>query len=104
MPNTLQVKLNGNNFELAIIRKAECSLIHSRMKSINFNVNHLQTEKANTKTALQQKLDDPTFTKLLNTIFSNKEKTYLLYKNNQIKRLDLLISKASNTNSMTAHR
>ena len=76
-PKTLQIKWNGNKFEQAIIKKAECLLIHNRVKCTNIEINHLQTEIANTKTSLQQKLAEPTFTNLQNTIFSNKEKTFL---------------------------
>ena len=73
-PKTLQIKWKGNKFELAIIKKAEHSLIHNRILYTNINLNHLHTEIANTKTSLQQKLDEPTFTDLKNTIFVNKEK------------------------------
>ena len=69
------------------------------MKCTNIKINHLQTEIANTQTSLQQKLDDPTFTNLQNTIFNNKEKTFLQYKNTQIKKLKNLISRASTTTS-----
>ena len=64
-PKTLQIKWKGNKFEQAIIKKAECSLIHNRIKCTNIKINHLQTEIANTKTSWQQKLDEPTFTDLL---------------------------------------
>ena len=94
---TLQIKWKENKFEQAIIKKAECSLIHNRIKCPNIKINHLQTEIANTKTSLQQKLDEPTFTDLLNIIFNNKEKTFLQYKNTQIKKLKLLISRSSTT-------
>ena len=30
-PKTLQIKWKGNKFEQAIIKKAECSLIHNRI-------------------------------------------------------------------------
>ena len=63
-PKTLQIKWKGNKFEQAIIKKAECSFIHNRIKSTNFKISHLQTEIANTKISLQQKLDEPTFTDL----------------------------------------
>ena len=83
-PKTLQIKWKGNNCEQAIIKKVECSLIHNRIKCTNIKINHLQTEIANTKTSLQQKLDEPTFTNLQNIIFNNKEKTFLQYKNTKI--------------------
>ena len=76
-PKTLQIKSKGNKFEQAIIKKAEYSLIHSRIKCSNMKINHLQTDIANTKTSRQQKLDEPTFTDLQNVIFNNKEKTFL---------------------------
>ena len=57
-------------------------------------MNHLQSEIANTKTSLQQNLDEPTFTNLQNTLFNNKE-----YKNTQIKKLKHLISTAPTTTS-----
>ena len=62
------------------------------------------TKIANTKTSLQQKLDEPTFTDLLNIIFNNKEKTFLQYKNTQIKKLKLLISRSSTTASKMASK
>ena len=93
-----------NNFEQAIIRKAECSPIHNRIMYTNIRINHLQTEIANTKISLQQKLDDPTFTNLQNTIFSHKEKTFLQYKNTQIKKLKNLIARASTTTSKMASK
>ena len=96
-PKTLQIKWKGNKFEQAIIKKAECSLIHNRIKGTNIKINHLQTEITNTKTSLQQKLDEPTFTDLLNIIFNNKEKTFLQYKNTQIKKLKHLISRSLTT-------
>ena len=96
---TLQIKGKGNTFEQAIIKKVECSLIHNRIKCTNIKINHHQTEIANTKTSLQQKLDRPTFTDLLNIIFNNKEKTFLQYKNTQIKKLKHLISRSSTTSS-----
>ena len=68
----MQIKWKGNKFEQAIIKKAECSLIHNRIKCTNIKINHFQT-----KTSLQQKLDEPTFTNLQNIIFNNKEKTFL---------------------------
>ena len=80
-PKTLQIKWKGNKFEQAIIKKAECSLINNRIKCTNIKINHLQTEIANTRRSLQQKLDEPIFTDLLNIIFINKEKTFLQYKN-----------------------
>ena len=103
-PKTLQIKWKGNKFEQAIIKKAECSLIHNRIKCTNIKINHLQTEIANTKTSLQQKLDEPTFTDLLNIIFNNKEKIFLQYKNTQIKKLKLLISRSSTTTSKMASK
>ena len=72
-PKTLQIKWKGKKFEQAIIKKAECSLIHNRIKCTNIKINHLQTEIANTKTFLQQKLDELTFANLQNTIFNNRE-------------------------------
>ena len=98
-PKTLQIKWKGSKFEQAIIKKAECSLIHNRIKCTNIKINHLQTEIANTKTSLQQTLDEPTFTDLLNIIFNNYEKTFLQYKNTQIKKLKLIISRSSTTAS-----
>ena len=103
-PKTLQIKWKGDKFEQAIIKKAECSLIHNRIKCTNIKINYLQTEIANTKTSLQQKLDEPTFTDLLNIIFNNKEKTFLQYKNTQIKKLKLLISRSSTTTSKMASK
>ena len=79
--------LKGNRFEQAIIKKAECSIIHNRIRCINIKINYLQTEIANIKTSLQQKLDEPTFTILQNIIFNNKENIFLQYKNTQIKKL-----------------
>ena len=67
--------------EQTIIKKAEHSPIYNRIKCTNIKINYLQTEIANTKTSLQQKLDEPTFTNLQNVIFNNKEKTFLQYKN-----------------------
>ena len=90
-------------FEQAIIKKAECSLIHNRINCTNIKIHHLQTEIANTKTSLQQKLDEPTFTDLQNIIFNNKEKTFLQYNNTQIKKLKHLISRSSTTTSKTAN-
>ena len=86
-PKTLQIKLKGNKFEQAIIKKAECSSIHNRIKCINIKINHLQTEIANTKISLQQKLDEPTFTDLQNITFNNKGKTFLQYKNTQSRQV-----------------
>ena len=63
-------------FEQAIIKKAEHSLIHNRIKYTNIKINCLQSEIANTKTSQQQKLDEPTFTNLQNIIFNDKEKTF----------------------------
>ena len=103
-PKTLQIKLNGNRLEQAIIKKAECSLIYNRIKCTNIKINHLQTKIACTKTSLQQKLDEPTFTNLQNTIFNNKAKTFLQYKNTQIKKLKLLISRFSTTSSKMASK
>ena len=73
---TLHLKNQMERQELwtAIIKKAECSLIHNWIKGTNIKINHLQTEIANTKMSLQQKIDEPTFTNLENTIFSNKDK------------------------------
>ena len=96
-PKTLQIKWKGNKFEQAIIKKAEHSLICNRIKCTNTKINHLQTEIANTKTSLQQKVDEPTFTDLQNIIFNNKEETFLQYKNTQIKKLKHLISRSSTT-------
>ena len=67
-------------------------------------MNHLQTEIANTKTSLQQKLDEPTFTDLLNIIFNNKEETFLQHKSIQIKKLKHLISRSSTTTSKMASK
>ena len=52
-PKTLQIKWKGNTFEMVIINKAECSLIHNRIKCTNIKINHLQTKIASTKTSLQ---------------------------------------------------
>ena len=93
-PKTLQIKWKGIKFQQAIIKKAEYSLIHHRIKCTHIKIKHLQTEIANTKTPLQQKLDEPTFTNLQSTIFNNKEKTFLQYKNTQIKKLKHLISRS----------
>ena len=95
----LQIKWKGNKFEQAIIKKAECSLIHNRIKYTNIMINHLQTEIAHNKTSLQQKLDEPTLTNLQNTIFNNKEKTFLQDNNTQIKKLKHLIPRVSTTTS-----
>ena len=94
---TLQIKWKGNKVEQTIINKAEHSLIHNRIKCTNIKINHLQTEIDNTKTSLQQKLDESTFTTLQNIIFNNKEKAFLQYKNTQIKKLKHLISRSSTT-------
>ena len=103
-PKTLQIKWKGNKFEQAIIKKAEHSLIHNRIKCTNIKINHLQTEIANTKTSPQQKLDTSTFTNVQNTTFNNTEKTFLQYKNNQIKKLKHLISRSSTTTSKIASK
>ena len=103
-PKTLQIKWKGNKFEEAIIKKAESSFIYSRIKCTNIKINHLQTEIANTKISLQQKLDEPTFTNLQNVIFNNKEKIFLQYKNTQIKKLKHLISRYSTTTSKMAFK
>ena len=71
IPKTLQIKWKGNKFEQAIMKKAEHSLINNRIKYTNIKINHLQTEIANTKTSLQQKLDESTFTNLQNTTTTN---------------------------------
>ena len=81
----------------AIIKKAEHSLIQNGIKCTNIKINHLQTETANTKTSLQQKVDEPTFTDLQNINFNNKEKTFLQYKNTQVKKLKHLMSRSSTT-------
>ena len=73
-PKTLQINWKGNKVEQTIIKNTECSLIHNRIKCTNIKINHLQTEIANTKTSLQQKLDEPPFTDLLNIIFITKGK------------------------------
>ena len=62
-PKTLHIKWKGNKFEEAIIKKAEHSLIHNRIKCTNIKINHHQTEIAGAKTSLQQKLDEATFHK-----------------------------------------
>ena len=36
-PKALQIKWKGNKFEQAIIKKAECSLIHNRIKYTNIS-------------------------------------------------------------------
>ena len=51
IPKTLQIEWKGKKFEQAIIKKAECSLIHNRIKYTNIKINHLQTEIANTKSS-----------------------------------------------------
>ena len=103
-PKTLQIKWKGNKFEQAIIKKAEHLLIHNRIKCTNIKINHLQTEIANTKTSLKQKLDESTFTDQQNIIFNNKEKVFLQYKNTQIKNLKHLISRSSTTTSKMASK
>ena len=70
----------------------------------NIKINYLQTEIANTKTSLQQKLDEPNFTNLQNTIFNNKEKTFIQYGNTQIKKLRHVISRSSTTTSKMASK
>ena len=37
-PNTLQIKWKDNKFEQAIIKRAECSLIHNRIKCTNIKI------------------------------------------------------------------
>ena len=103
-PKTLQMKWKGNKFEQAIIKNAECSLIQNRIKYTNIKINHLQTAIANTKTSLQQKLDEPTFTNLQNIIFNNKEKTFLQHKNTQMKKLKHINSRSSTTASKMASK
>ena len=98
-PNTLQIKWKGSKIEQAVIKKAECSLIHNRIKCTNIKITHLQTGIANTKTSLQQELVELNITDPLNTTFNNNEKTFLQYKNTQIKKLKLLISRSSTTTS-----
>ena len=61
------------------------------------------TEIGNTKTSLQEKLDKPTFTNQQNIIFNTKEKTFLQYKNTQIK-LTHLITRSSTTTSKMASK
>ena len=95
----MQIKWKGNNFEQAIIKKAECLLIHNRINCTIIKINYLQIEIANTKTSLQQKQDEPTFTNLQNIIFNNKAKTFLQYKNTKVQKLKHLISRASTTTS-----
>ena len=53
---------------------------------------------------LEQKLDEPTFTDLLNIIINNKEKTFLWYKNTQIKKLKHVISRSFTTTSKMASK
>ena len=101
-PKTLQIKGKGSKFEQAIIKKAEHSRMHNKIKCTNIKINHLQTEIANTKTSLQLKLDEPTFTDLLNIILNNKEKMFLQHKNTQTKKLKHLISRSSTTTSKMA--
>ena len=96
-PKSLQIKWKGNKVAQTIIKKGEHSLIHNRIKCTNIKINHLQTEIDNTKTSLQQKLDESTFTTLQNVISINIEKTFLQYKNTQIKMLKHLISRSSTT-------
>ena len=86
------------------MRKAECSHIHNRIKCTNIKINHLQTEIANNKTSLQQKLDEVTFTDLLNIIFSNKEENVTTVKEHPIKKLKHLISRSSTTTSKMASK
>ena len=83
------------SFEQPIIKKAEHSLIHNRTKCTNIKINHHQTEIANTKTSLQQKLDESTFTYLLNIIFNNKEKTHLICRSST--KTTKMASKTTNT-------
>ena len=97
MPKTLQIKWKGDKFEQAIIKKAESSLIHNRIKCT-----YIKTTTS--KTSLQQKLDEPTFTNLQNIIFNNKEKTFLLYKNTKFKKLKHCISISSTTTSKMASK
>ena len=96
--------MERNNFEQAVIRKAEHSLIHNRVKCTTIKINHLPTEIASTKTSLQQKLNDLTFTNLQNTIFHNIEKNLLQYKNTQIKKFKNFISRTSTTTSKMASK
>ena len=103
-PKTLQIKWKGNKVEQTILKKAECSCIHNRIKCTNIKINHLQTEIDKTKTSLQKKLDESTLTTLQNVIFNNKEETFLQYKNTQIKKLKHLISKSSTTTDKTASK
>ena len=48
----------------------------SALLCTNIKINHLQTEIVNTKTSLQQKLDELTFTNIQNNIFNNKQKEH----------------------------
>ena len=41
-PKTLQIKWKCNNFEQVIIKKAECSLIHNRIKCTNIKIKEVQ--------------------------------------------------------------
>ena len=75
-PKTLQIKWKGSKFEQAIIKKAECSLIHNRIMCTHIKIDHLHTEISNTKTSLQQKLDEPTFTNLQTIIFNNRKRKH----------------------------
>ena len=72
-PKTLHIKWKGNKFEQAIIKKAKCSLLHNRIKCTNIKINHLQTEIANTKTFLQQRLDETAFINQQNIVFNDRE-------------------------------
>ena len=103
-PKTLQIKWKGNKFEQGIIKKAECSFIHNRIKCTYNKINHLQTEIDNTKTSLQQELDEPTLTNLQNIILNNKEKRFLQHKNTQIKKVKHIISRTSTTTSKMASK
>ena len=53
----------------------------------------------NTKTSLQQKLDEPIFTNVQNIIFNKKDKIFLQYKNTLIKKFKHFISRSSKTTS-----
>ena len=93
------MKWKGNTFEQDIIKTTESSLIHNRIECTYIKINNLQAEIVNSKTCLQQKLDEPTITSLQSAIFKKKEKTFLQYKNGQIKKLKHLISRNSATTS-----
>ena len=41
-PKSIQIKWKGNKFEQAIIKKAEHSLIHNKIKYTSIKINHLQ--------------------------------------------------------------